>query len=151
VNAVHNSQPAGPPRQRADAPDLGAATPSEMKPEQLPERMIGRVLGGQYRVEGHLGSGGFGDVYRAVQEKTGQVVALKVLKPRYGKGAPSMDRQLARFRREMRVCAELHHAHIVRLIDSGETERGLLFSVFEYVPGVTLAELLRDKGRSPSA
>lgn len=129
--------------------DEGAAgdTPNDMKSDQQPpERMIGRVLGGQYRIEGHLGSGGFGDVFRAVQEKTEQVVALKVLKPRYGKGAPSMARQLARFRREMRVCAELHHPHIVRLIDSGETERGLLFSVFEYVPGTTLAELLREKG-----
>ena len=130
-----------------DDEDLRGDAPNDMKSDQQPpEPMIGRVLGGQYRIEGHLGSGGFGDVFRAVQEKTEQVVALKVLKPRYGKGAPSMDRQLARFRREMRVCAELHHPHIVRLIDSGETERGLLFSVFEYVPGTTLAELLREKG-----
>jgi TOMM system kinase/cyclase fusion protein len=111
-----------------------------------PERLVGQVLGGQFRIEGHLGTGGFGDVYRAVQEKTGQLVALKLLKPRYGKGAPTMERQLARFRREMKVCAELHHAHVVRLIDSGETDAGLLFSVFEYVPGPTLAELLREKG-----
>jgi TOMM system kinase/cyclase fusion protein len=111
-----------------------------------PDRLLGKVLGGQFRIEGHLGTGGFGDVYRAVQEKTGQLVALKLLKPRYGKGAPAMERQLARFRREMKVCAELHHAHVVRLIDSGETDDGLLFSVFEYVPGPTLAELLREKG-----
>jgi len=111
-----------------------------------PDRMLGKVLGGQFRIEGHLGTGGFGDVYRAVQEKTGQLVALKLLKPRYGKGAPAIERQLARFRREMKVCAELHHAHIVRLIDSGETDEGLLFSVFEFVPGPTLAELLREKG-----
>jgi serine/threonine protein kinase len=109
-----------------------------------PERLVGQVLGGQFRIEGHLGTGGFGDVYRAVQEKTGQLVALKLLKPRYGKGAPTMERQLARFRREMKVCAELHHAHVVRLIDSGETDSGLLFSVFEFVPGPTLAELLRE-------
>jgi TOMM system kinase/cyclase fusion protein len=108
--------------------------------------MIGGILGGQYRIESHLGAGGFGDVFRAVQEKTGQLVAVKVLRPRSGKGAPSMERQVARFRREMRVCAELHHPHIVRLIDSGETEASLLFSVFEYVPGVTLAELVHEKG-----
>jgi TOMM system kinase/cyclase fusion protein len=111
-----------------------------------PDRLLGKVLGGQFRIEGHLGTGGFGDVYRAVQEKTGQLVALKLLKPRYGKGAPTMERQLARFRREMKVCAELHHTHVVRLIDSGETADGLLFSVFEYVPGPTLAELLHEKG-----
>jgi TOMM system kinase/cyclase fusion protein len=108
--------------------------------------MMGRLLGGQYRIEGHLGTGGFGEVYRAIQEKTGQLVALKLIKPRYGKGAPTMERQLARFRREMRVCAELHHPHVVRLIDTGENEDGLLFSVFEFVPGPTLAELLRERG-----
>src|SRR4051812_15162883 len=89
-------------------------------PDGAPDQLLGRVLGGHYRIEGHLGTGGFGDVYRAVQEKTGQLVALKLLKPRHGKGAPTMERQLARFRREMRVCAELHHPHIVRLIDTGE-------------------------------
>src|SRR5262245_15993746 len=114
--------------------------------EESPGRFLGRVLSGRYRIDVHLGSGGFGDVFRAIQEKTGQPVAIKLLRPRHGGGAPSLERQLARFRREMRVCAELHHAHIVRLIDSGETDGGVLFSVFEYVPGTTLAELLRDHG-----
>jgi TOMM system kinase/cyclase fusion protein len=124
----------------------GDTAMTAVRPEEPPERFLGRVLSGRYRIEVHLGSGGFGDVFRAIQEKTGQPVAIKLLRPRYGRGAPSLDRQLARFRREMRVCAELHHAHIVRLIDSGETDGGLLFSVFEYVPGTTLAELLREKG-----
>src|SRR5262245_48434966 len=115
-------------------------------PEEPPERFLGRVLSGRYRIDVHLGSGGFGDVFRAIQEKTGQPVAIKLLRPRYGRGAPSLERQLARFRREMRVCAELHHAHIVRLIDSGETEGGNPFSVFEYVPGTTLSDLLREQG-----
>jgi TOMM system kinase/cyclase fusion protein len=110
------------------------------------DRLVGEVFGGQYRIEAHLGAGGFGEVFRAIQEKTGQQVALKILRPRQGGAAPSVERQLARFRREMRICAELHHPHIVRLIDSGETETGLVFSVFEYVPGQTLAELLREKG-----
>jgi serine/threonine protein kinase len=146
VNGQENHRTPGPFQAPANCGEAADAGPGDMKFDQVPERMIGRVMGGQYRIEGHLGTGAFGDVFRAVQEKTGQVVALKVLKPRYGSGAPSMERQLARFRREMRVCAELHHAHIVRLIDSGETERGLLFSVFECVPGATLAEHLQDKG-----
>jgi len=144
-----DDSPTTAPRAAATTHALDEGDPLTELAADASERMIGRVLGGQYRIEGHLGSGGFGDVYRAVQEKTGQTVALKLLKPRYGKGAPTMERQLARFRREMRVGAELHHPHIVRLIDSGETERGLLFSVFEYVPGATLAELLREKGALP--
>jgi TOMM system kinase/cyclase fusion protein len=138
----------------ADLPTTRPAEPEDELPmagrqmtaDEPTHRLLGRVLSGRYRIESHLGAGGFGDVFRAVQEKTGQLVAIKVLRPRYGKSAPSLERQLARFRREMRVCAELHHAHIVRLIDSGETDNGLLFSVFEYVPGMTLSELLREKG-----
>src|SRR5256714_15183132 len=116
----------------------------EETPLPLPD--VGDVLVGQYRLDSHLGSGGFGEVFRAVQETTGQRVAVKLLRARHGQGAPSLQSQLARFRREMQVCGELHHPHIVRLMDSGESEAGLLFSVFEYVPGLTLAEMVREKG-----
>src|SRR5437773_634591 len=47
----------------------------------------------------------------------------------------------------MRLCAELSHPHIVRLIDSGESEDGTLYTVFEYVPGATLREVLATEGR----
>src|SRR5687767_12803204 len=60
--------------------------------EESPESLLGRVLSGRYRIEAHLGAGGFGDVFRAVQEKTGQLVAIKLLRPRYGKSAPSLER-----------------------------------------------------------
>src|SRR2546427_7454086 len=46
----------------------------------------------------------------------------------------------------MRLCAELSHPHIVRLIDSGESEDGTLYTVFEYVPGATLREVLATEG-----
>src|SRR5262249_18435917 len=51
------------------------------------------------------------------------------------------------FRREMRLCAELAHPNIVRLIDSGQSEDGMLYAVFEYVPGSTLREILGTDGR----
>src|SRR5262249_46128513 len=51
------------------------------------------------------------------------------------------------FRRELRLCAELSHPNIVRLIDSGESGDGLLYAVFEYVPGSTLREGLATEGR----
>jgi len=131
---------------RGDGPVEITAEISGSAPAPGSPAALGTVVGGQYRLEKHLGAGGFGDVYQAVQEKTKQLVALKILRLRQGKGAPSLERQVARFRREMRACAELHHPHIVRLIDSGETDDGLLFSVFEFVPGLTLADLLREKG-----
>jgi TOMM system kinase/cyclase fusion protein len=56
---------------------------------------------------------------------------------------------VARFRREMRLCARLYHPHIVRLIDSGQTDEKQLYTVFEYVPGRTLGDVLATEGALP--
>jgi serine/threonine protein kinase len=56
---------------------------------------------------------------------------------------------VARFQREMRLCARLYHPHIVRLIDSGETGEKQLYTVFEYVPGRTLGDVLATEGALP--
>lgn len=53
-----------------------------------------------------------------------------------------------RFRREMRLCARLHHPHIVRLVDTGEAD-GWLYTVFEFVPGRTLRDVLQEEGALP--
>lgn len=104
----------------------------------------------EYRIHERIGEGGFGTVYRATQERTGQDVAVKVMKldPQ---GADAGTR-IQRFRREMKLCARLHHPNIVRLIDSGQKQQGdqeTLFTVFEYVPGQTLRELLDERKSLP--
>ncbi len=64
--------------------------------------------------------------------------------------AHSNDEALvARFQREMRLCARLYHPNIVRLIDSGRTDKGQLYTVFEYVPGRTLGDVLATEGALP--
>jgi len=108
--------------------------------------LIGQTFGGRYRLESPLGKGGFGAVFKATQLATGQTVAVKVMQVRSGRRAPTIDRQVARFHREMRLGASLNHPHIVRLIDSGTTENGLMYTVFEYVPGETLHSLVRGQG-----
>lgn len=93
-----------------------------------------------------LGAGAFGDVCEAVQESTGQRVAIKMLR---AVDNPAMQ---SRFLREMRACAALHHPHVVRLLDSGcgtqgEADgTGPLYTVFEYVPGQTLEQMLAAEG-----
>jgi TOMM system kinase/cyclase fusion protein len=104
--------------------------------------LIHDVFQGRYEAGRRLGEGGFGQVYEARQIATGQLVAIKVLQLRQGK---RIDTQIARFNREMRLCAELHHPHIVRLIDSGQRGTEVLCTVFEYVPGKTLAQVLREE------
>ncbi|AVQ85329.1 MULTISPECIES: TOMM system kinase/cyclase fusion protein [unclassified Variovorax] len=86
-----------------------------------------------------LGAGGYGTVYRARQQSTGAQVAIKVVKLQAG------NRRVARFHRETRLCAALHHPHIVQLLDKGE-QGDCVYGVFEYVPGETLTSLIRRQG-----
>jgi class 3 adenylate cyclase len=105
----------------------------------------GSVLDGRYELITEIGEGGFGIVYRARQLATGQTVAVKVLNLQT-KNAVSVEKLLARFQREMRLCGQLNHPNIVHLIDFGQTSAGQPFAAFEYVPGVTLADVLADEG-----
>src|SRR5262245_37827085 len=99
-----------------------------------------KALEPEYTLIRSLGSGAFGDVFEARQTSTGQSVAIKVLRTTDRKNAQQ------RFLREMRACAALHHPHVVRVLDAGRQVEGsdapLYYTVFEYVPGRTLAELL---------
>ncbi len=107
---------------------------------------IGYVFRQAYEITAELGTGSFGRVYKARQLSTGQDVAIKVLRfeaPPPGQGG----NQRERFVREMRLCAELSHPNIVRLIDSGETGEGVLYAVFEFVPGKTLERVLVEEGK----
>ncbi|WP_428266883.1 TOMM system kinase/cyclase fusion protein [Haliangium sp.] len=104
---------------------------------------IGDVFQGRYEVLSELSQGGFGEVYRARQLTTGQIVAIKTLRRQH---FAYHERQLARFRRESELCATLHHPHIVGLIDYGTTKSGLPYTVFEFVPGRDLRTFLRSEG-----
>jgi len=102
----------------------------------------GTVFQQRYGILSRLGEGGFGQVYRARQRVTNHEVAVKVLRALH----TGEETHVARFQREMQLCAELHHPNIVRLIDSGRVEPDLLYTVFEYVPGRTLGEVLAEEG-----
>ncbi|HEX8698186.1 MAG TPA: protein kinase [Myxococcaceae bacterium] len=96
----------------------------------------------RYEILSELGRGGFGVVYKARQLTTGQPVAIKMLHGLPGLNDDTRKRQMARFQREMRLCAQLHHPNIIRLIDSGIMEDGNAYAAFEYIPGQNLAALL---------
>ncbi len=106
---------------------------------------VGTVFQERYEILSKLGEGGFGQVFLARQRVTHNEVAIKVLRPLH----TANETHIARFQREMQLCAQLYHPHIVRLIDSGRAEPDLLFTVFEYVPGRTLTDLLAAEGALP--
>ncbi len=101
----------------------------------------GSELGGYYLL-GELGAGGMARVYRG--RKGSEEVAVKVLQATLS-GDPELFK---RFKREVRLCKEMDHPHIVRLYDWGE-EHGLVYLVMELVEGGTLRERLRGEGLSP--
>ena len=105
----------------------------------------GTVFQDRYEVLSKLGEGGFGEVYRARQRVTLHEVAIKVLRALH----TANDNHIARFQREMQLCAQLYHPNIVRLIDSGKADPDLLYTVFEYVPGRTLTDVLEAEGSLP--
>jgi serine/threonine protein kinase len=103
------------------------------------------VFQDRYEILTPIGEGGFGQVYRVRHLATNQEVAIKLLKAAHLED----EHHVARFRREMQLCARLYHPHIVRFIDSGVTAENQLYSVFEYVPGRTLGAVVAQGPMEP--
>ncbi len=94
---------------------------------------------GDFRILRVLGRGGMGVVYEAIQESLGRHVALKVLPP-HGRLDPT---QLARFRREARAAAHLHHTNIVPVFAVGE-EDGAPYYAMQFIRGQGLDAILDE-------
>jgi len=101
------------------------------------------VLGERFRVLGHLGGGGMGEVYLAEQVSLGRRVALKVLRREVGQ-QPGMSE---RFRREARLLSSVEHPAVVRVIDFGQSHDSTCL-VMEFAEGETL---LQHLGNGPLA
>src|SRR6185369_6671781 len=90
---------------------------------------------GRYRIEVLLGQGGMGQVFRAWDEVLHRKVALKVLRPAVGAGAPTDSAAtVRRILREARMVAALDHPNVVAIFDFGEHE-GAPYIVMEHVSG----------------
>jgi eukaryotic-like serine/threonine-protein kinase len=93
--------------------------------------MLGRRIG-QYELVAKLGSGGMGEVYRAVRadDQFQKEVAIKLIRQGYDTALI-----VRRFRNERQILATLEHPNIAALLDGGTTEDGLPFFVMELVEG----------------
>ncbi len=102
---------------------------------------IGSVLGGRYRLMELLGQGGMATIYRANDAQLNRDVAVKILRPEYGRD-PEFG---ARFRQEAQSAAALNHPNVVSVYDFGQDENGP-YIVMELVDGEDLATILRRSG-----
>jgi hypothetical protein len=94
-------------------------------------------IDGRYRLEDRIGSGGTGEVWRAVDERLNRVVAIKLLHPWVAQATEGRER----FRREAAAMGRLKHPHIVQVLEFNDTaERPYL--VQEHCPGGTLGALV---------
>jgi serine/threonine-protein kinase len=100
---------------------------------------------GQYRLKRLLGSGGMGEVFLAEHYLLKRPCAIKVIRP--GKAAD--PKILARFEREVQATARLSHWNTVEIFDYGRTDDGTFYYVMEYLPGMSLAELVDGHGPLP--
>ncbi|MCK6576180.1 protein kinase, partial [Myxococcota bacterium] len=107
--------------------------------------MIGKTIDRRYVIQERLGAGGMGTVYIAQQTAVGRRVAIKVLPAAIADDLGAVKR----FMQEARAASTLSHPNGITVHDFGQTEEGLLYLVMEYVEGVTLARLLKDRGALP--
>ena len=106
------------------------------------KKHIDEVFDGRYKIKREIGTGGMAIVYEATDLRTGQSVALKMLK----ESISDNTQALRRFINESKAVAMMDHANIVKILDvSVKTEHK--FIVMEYIKGITLRDYMNKKGK----
>ncbi|HNN90725.1 MAG TPA: serine/threonine-protein kinase [Pseudomonadota bacterium] len=105
------------------------------------QSMLGRTLKAHYRLDGILGEGAMGVVFRGINLAMGKAVAIKMMR----KETFDTPDAVERFNREARVWSQLNHPVITQVFDFG-VEDGQPFLVMELVEGVDLSEVLKSEG-----
>ncbi len=125
--------------------DDSGRTPDAVTEDPPPGVLGVDVLVGDFRVEGRIGSGGMGVVYRALQISLDRVVALKVLG-----AALNRPEDIARFRREAQAVARLDHPNIAGIYFVGQ-DRSTCYIAMELVDGASLRRVIDAMDRDPGA
>jgi serine/threonine-protein kinase len=112
-----------------------------------PDSLIGRVIGGRFKITALIARGGMGRVYRAEQAPLGRMCAVKVLNSGYaGEQDPEFHK---RFFLEASIASKLTHPNTVTVFDYGRADDDVYYMAMEYLEGQTLHRAIRDAGYLP--
>jgi len=124
---------------------LGQAQPQATSPVE-PDAHKGLRIDG-YCIDREISASGQATVFKAVQERTGRSVAIKIMH-----GGPFMgSRGRQRFERESKILARLSHPNVVGILDKGRTADGSFFLVMDFVEGSDLTTYARRLGKDTKA
>lgn len=105
------------------------------------DNLIGKKLDGRYLIESLIGVGGMANVYKGRDIRTGNGIAVKVLKEEF----LGNEELVRRFKNESKAISILDHPNIVKVYDVSVTDK-LQYIVMEYIDGITLKEYLKQRG-----
>jgi len=143
---VLRSRSSRPPAPLAPAPDGGQAVPAPPSSRRaVAGHLVGRTIGGRYRVRSVLGEGGMGTVFEAEHIALGRSVAVKVL---HATQAAKKD-SIRRFQQEARAAGAIGHPNICGVIDLGMLDDGSPYIVMERLIGETLADRVASEAGMP--
>lgn len=113
-----------------------------MTTNQQADPLIGRLVDGRYRVRARIARGGMATVYVATDMRLERRIALKVMHAHLSDDSAFQTR----FIQEARAAARLADPHVVNVFDQGQ-DGELAYLVMEYLPGITLRELMHEQKR----
>ena len=105
------------------------------------ELTTGSTFAGRYQIIEELGKGGMGRVYKVLDTKIDEKIALKLIRPEI-----SLDKNtITRFSNELKLARKVRHKNICQMFDLGE-EKGTHYITMEFVPGEDLKSMIRMSG-----
>ncbi len=106
------------------------------------ELTTGSTFGDRYQIIEELGKGGMGRVYRVLDKKLKEEIALKLIKPEIASDKKTVER----FSNELKIARKIGHKNVARMFDLNE-EEGTHYITMEYVRGEDLKKLIRKIGQ----
>ncbi|MGA2361497.1 MAG: protein kinase [Candidatus Aminicenantales bacterium] len=106
------------------------------------ELTTGTLFASRYQIVDELGGGGMGKVYRALDTKVGEEIAVKVIKPEIAADKATVER----FKNELKIARKIVHKSVGRVYDLNE-DRGMFYITLEYVRGEDLKAFIRSSGQ----